>query len=59
MMTYKTTKDSCRGSTLSMRVVDSHNDRSMPFALSERRKVYLPGLGFPDSGSTLRMVRYE
>lgn len=54
MFTYKTTKFNCRGSTLSNRVVGSHNDRSMPFAFKERRKVYLPGLGFPVSGSTLR-----
>jgi hypothetical protein len=55
LITYKTTKSSSRGSTLSVRVVGSPNDRSIPFTLNERRKVYLPPfLGFPDSGSTLQ-----
>lgn len=47
-------KFKCRGSTLSIRVMGLANDRSMPFVLKERRKVYLPGLGIPESGSTLR-----
>ena len=55
MFTYKTTKFNCRGPTLSVRVVGSPNDPSMPFVLKERRKVYFPGFDFPFSGSTLRM----
>lgn len=55
-MTYKTTKFSCRGSTLSIRVVGSHNDRSIPFVFKERRNVYLPDFGLPVSGSTLRRI---
>ena len=50
---HKTTKSSPRGSTVNVRVVGSPSDLSMPFALKDRRNVYFPDTGLPDSGSTL------
>jgi len=53
-ITNNTTKSRCRGSTFSFLEVGSQSGRSIPFALNDSRKLYFPGVGFPDSGSTLR-----
>lgn len=50
---HKTTKSSVRGSIVNVRVVGSPSVLSIPFALKDKRNVYLPGTGLPDSGSTL------
>jgi len=54
---HKTTKSSIRGSIVNVRVVGSAIDLSIPFALKDRRNVYFPATGLPDSGSTLKRCR--
>lgn len=54
---YNTTNASCRGSTVRLRSIGSHRDRSTPPVRRESLNLYFPLMGFPDEGSTLAMRR--